>query len=187
MFMRLIAFEDTKVRTLIEKSLTAFYELTQGEQPDVKELDDLLKLYNTKPILYVSEWLDDKGLETLKQLYQYDYENNEEYQGYIDLREMILEMDVEAENVETLFISFTELINSALDFAQEYGLEKVAVTNKPLTMSFSSFETHTDNWYWRDSDGRETQENKQSKRYSAEPLFFAIKRRNDLWDSMKTI
>ena len=75
---------------------------------------------NTKPILYVSEWLDDKGLETLKQLYQYDYENNEEYQGYIDLREMILEMDVEAENVETLFISFTELINSALDFAQEY-------------------------------------------------------------------
>lgn len=116
-----IAFRDSDVRKLIKKSLMAFYELVESQKLEQETLEDVLKVYKQQNIPYVSKWLFQKGLDVLNELNHYEYHDNENYRSYVEMREFILDMDIEMQDIESLFISFTELLNTALAFAKENG------------------------------------------------------------------
>lgn len=184
MFMKYVAFRDSEVRVIIEQALVSYFELNQGYKVEQKSLEDLLRLYEHEAVLYVSDWLTETGLDTLKRLEQFEYRDNEEYQAYIEMRNIILEMDIASNDTETLFISLTELINSALEFAESNGckVSKLVDTSlefadyneykdTTLTVRMDNEDWYTESWHWQGDL------NDKKKRSSTEPLFFVNKRR----------
>lgn len=122
--MQTVEFKGSEVFELIQQSLREFYKLATNEIPKYETFVELLNLYKQKPVLYLSSWLDIKGLELLEELASYVFYRTEEYASYCGKRRVILEFDVEAQDIDMLFISVTELITSALHFVKVMNINQ---------------------------------------------------------------
>lgn len=117
--MNRIKFSDSELCEIIKRSLIAFYELVESDELNKDTLEDILEAYKNKDVMYMSKWLSQKGFSLLEELSYYEYEVNYDYCRYLEIRNLILELDLEIKNPEIVFVSTTELLNTSLIFSRK--------------------------------------------------------------------
>lgn len=117
--MNRIKFLDSELCEIIKRSLIAFYELVESDELNKDTLEDILEAYKNKDVMYMSKWLSQKGFSLLEELSYYEYEVNYDYCRYLEIRNLILELDLEIKNPEIVFVSTTELLNTSLIFSRK--------------------------------------------------------------------
>lgn len=119
-----ISFLDSELCEIIKRSLMAFYRLVESGELNKDTLEGILEVYKNEDVIYMSKWLSQKGFSLLEELSCYEYEVNFDYCRYLEIRNLILELDLEIKDPETAFISITELLNTSVIFSKENGINK---------------------------------------------------------------
>lgn len=118
-----ISFLDSELCEIIKRSLIAFYRLVESDELNKDTLEGILEVYKNEDVIYMSKWLSQKGFSLLEELSHYEYEVNFDYCRYLEIRNLILELDLEIKDAETAFISITELLNTSVIFSKENGVK----------------------------------------------------------------
>lgn len=118
-----ISFLDSELCEIIKRSLIAFYRLVESDELNKDTLEGILEVYKNEDVIYMSKWLSQKGFSLLEELSYYEYEVNSDYCRYLEIRNLILELDLEIKDPETAFVSITELLNTSVIFSKENGIK----------------------------------------------------------------
>lgn len=141
---KMVTSVDKKVDLIIRE---IFDSMEKVLSIDLKGYDNIQQLIAEKGNVndeqsYFWDWLDENGLSKLDRILRSNLPDLEELHDLLDYREMILQLDIESQILDSYFISIADTLTSIDDYIQ-MGSEQAAAEESPYSdTTYETIEYH---------------------------------------------